>query len=159
SNADCAVVLVDGRKGVLTQTRRHTHLLALLGVRHVALAVNKLDLLDWDEARFRSIEDEYVSYARQLGLNDVTCIPMSALSGDNVVVSSPSSPWYRGPALLEYLEGVEIDEERLQASPMRMPVQWVNRADLDFRGFAGLIVGGRVCPGDPIVVEPSGQAS
>ncbi len=159
STADCAVVLVDGRKGVLTQTRRHTHLLALLGVRHVALAVNKLDLVDWQEERFRRIEDEYLSYARQLGLSDVTCIPMSALCGDNVVGSSPNLPWYRGPALLEYLESVEIDEERLQASPMRMPVQWVNRAGLDFRGFAGLIVGGRICPGDPIVVEPSGHAS
>ncbi len=159
STADCAVVLVDGRKGVLTQTRRHTNLLALLGVRHVAVAVNKLDLLDWQEERFRRIEDEYLSYARQLGLSDVTCIPMSALCGDNVVASSPNMPWYRGPALLEYLESVEIDEERLQASPMRMPVQWVNRAGLDFRGFAGLIVGGKICPGDPIVVEPSGQAS
>lgn len=159
STADCAVVLVDGRKGVLTQTRRHTNLLALLGVRHVALAVNKLDLLDWQEERFRRIEDEYLSYARQLGLSDVTCIPMSALCGDNVVASSPNMPWYRGPALLEYLESVEIDEERLQASPMRMPVQWVNRAGLDFRGFAGLIVAGKICPGDPIVVEPSGQAS
>lgn len=159
STADCAVVLVDGRKGVLTQTRRHTNLLALLGVRHVALAVNKLDLLDWQEERFRRIEDEYLSYARQLGLSEVTCIPMSALCGDNVVASSPNMPWYRGPALLEYLESVEIDEERLQASPMRMPVQWVNRAGLDFRGFAGLIVGGKICPGDPIVVEPSGQAS
>ncbi|HLY51347.1 MAG TPA: sulfate adenylyltransferase subunit CysN [Solirubrobacteraceae bacterium] len=159
STADCAVLLIDARKGLLTQTRRHTYLTWLLGIRHVALAVNKLDLVGYSEERFREIEAEYQVFARQLGLDDVTCLPLSALRGDNVVSTSPRLPWYSGPTLFEYLETVEIDEDRLQRAPMRLPVQWVNRPDPDFRGFAGMLVSGTVRAGDEVVVEPSGGRS
>jgi bifunctional enzyme CysN/CysC len=159
SNADCAVLLLDARKGTLTQTRRHTYLVGLLGVRHVALAVNKLDLLGYAEQPFREVEASYRAFAAQLGLEDVTCIPVSALRGDGVVRRSERMPWYDGPTLLEYLETVEIDEDRLCAAPFRLPVQWVSRPSSDFRGYAGMIVGGSVRPGDRIVVLPSGSES
>jgi bifunctional enzyme CysN/CysC len=157
STADCAVLLMDARKGLLTQTRRHTFVVSLLGLRHVALVVNKLDLVEYSEERFRELEAEYRAFAHQLGLEDVTCIPLSALRGDNVVQRSSRMPWYRGPALLEYLEAVELDEDRLQAGPLRMPVQWVNRPHPDFRGFTGLIVGGSVRPGDRVAILPAGR--
>ena len=159
STADCAVLLVDARKGVLTQTRRHTFLISLLGIRRVALAVNKLDLVGFSEARFRDVESAYNAFARKLGLEDVVCIPLSALHGDGVVEPSARMPWYDGPTLLGYLETVDLDEARLQSAPLRMPVQWVNRPDPDFRGFAGTIASGIVRPGDPVVVEPSGGRS
>jgi bifunctional enzyme CysN/CysC len=159
STADCAVLLLDGRKGILTQTRRHTYLVSLLGVRHVALVINKLDLVGYSERRFRTIETEYRTFARQLGIQDVTSIPVSALSGDGVVERSPRMPWYDGPTLLEYLESVDVDEDRLQAAALRFPVQWVNRPDPDFRGFSGMLVGGTVRPGDHVIVEPSGRQS
>ncbi|HEV3128932.1 MAG TPA: sulfate adenylyltransferase subunit CysN [Solirubrobacteraceae bacterium] len=159
SSADCAVLLVDASHGVLTQTRRHSYLVRLLDLRHVALAVNKLDLVDYSEERFSEIELDYQAFARQVGLPEVTCIPVSALRGDNVVERSPRTPWYQGPTLLEYLETVEIDEDRLQTSPLRLPVQWVNRPDADFRGFSGLLAGGRVQPGQRVVVLPSGNQS
>ncbi len=159
STADCAVLLMDARKGLLTQTRRHTYLTWLLGIRHVALAVNKLDLVGYSEARFRELEGEYLAFAAQLGLDDVTCVPLSALRGDAVVKPSPQMPWYSGPTLLQYLETVELDEDRLQRAPLRLPVQWVSRPDPDFRGFAGMLVSGTVRPGDEIVVEPSGGRS
>jgi bifunctional enzyme CysN/CysC len=157
STADCAVLLMDARKGLLTQTRRHTFLVSLLGLRHVALVINKLDLVSYSEERFRELEAEYQAFAHQLGLEDISCIPLSALRGDNVVERSPRMPWYSGPALLEYLESVEVDEDRLQAGPLRMPVQWVNRPDPDFRGFTGMIVGGSVRPGDPVAILPAGR--
>jgi bifunctional enzyme CysN/CysC len=161
STADCAVLLVDARKGVLTQTRRHTYLVALLGIRHVVLAVNKLDLVGYSEPGFREIAAEYHSFASspEIGLDDVTCIPVSALQGDNIIERSSRTPWYHGPTLLEYLETVEIDEDRRQTGPFRMPVQWVNRPDLNFRGFSGTIVSGIVTPGDRIVISPSGSES
>jgi bifunctional enzyme CysN/CysC len=159
STADCAVLLLDARKGAITQTRRHTYLISLLGVRHVALAVNKLDLVDYSRRCFEEIAAAYIAFARQLGLDAVTCIPLSALRGDSVVERSPRMPWYEGPTLLEYLETVEIDEDRMQSAPFRLPVQWVNRPYPDFRGFAGMLVGGSVRPGDRIVVEPSGRES
>jgi bifunctional enzyme CysN/CysC len=159
STADCAVLLLDARKGILTQTRRHTYLVSLLGVRHVALVINKLDLVGYSERRFRTIETEYRTFARQLGIQDVTSIPVSALSGDGVVERSPRMPWYDGPTLLEYLESVDVDEDRLQAAALRFPVQWVNRPDPDFRGFSGMLVGGTVRPGDHVIVEPSGRQS
>jgi bifunctional enzyme CysN/CysC len=159
STADCAVLLVDGRKGVLTQTRRHTYVVSLLGIRHVALAVNKLDLMSYSEPGFREIVADYQMFARELGLEDVLCIPVSALRGDNVVKRSKRTPWYDGPTLLEYLETVEIDEDRLKQAPLRFPVQWVNRPDAEFRGFAGMVVSGRVAQGDPIIVEPSARES
>ena len=159
STADCAVLVVDARKGALTQTRRHMFLVSLLGIRHLALAVNKLDLVDFSEARFRELEAEYRAFALRLGLEDMVCIPLSALHGDGVVVTSARMPWYAGPTLLEYLEEIDVNEDRLQRAPLRMPVQWVNRPDPDFRGFAGTLVSGTVRPGDPVVVEPSGARS
>jgi bifunctional enzyme CysN/CysC len=159
SNADCAVLLVDARKGTLTQTRRHTYLVSLLGLRHIALAVNKLDLLDYSERRFEEIAAECREFARDLGLQHVTCIPTSGLRGDNVVGRSAQTPWYQGPTLLEYLETVEVDGSRAAQQPLRLPVQWVNRPNADFRGFAGLIVSGSVRAGERVVVAPSGVQS
>jgi bifunctional enzyme CysN/CysC len=159
SNADAAVILIDARRGVLTQTRRHSYLVSLLGIRHVALAVNKMDLVESSERVFREIEAEYRSLAHELGLAEVTCIPVSALRGDNVVTLSEDTPWYTGPTLLSYLESVEVDEARMESAPFRFPVQWVNRPDLDFRGFAGTIFGGAVERGDRVVVLPSRRES
>jgi bifunctional enzyme CysN/CysC len=159
STADCAVVLIDARKGVLTQTRRHSYLVSLIGIRHIVLAVNKMDIVDYSEERFRQIEEEYRTFAGEIGVHDFTCIPLSGLTGANVVEPSDDMTWYDGPTLLQYLEGVELDEERMQLAPFRMPVQWVNRPDLDFRGFAGTIAGGTISPGDRIVALPSGQTS
>src|SRR5260221_3576650 len=151
STADCAVVLIDARKGVLTQTRRHSYLVSLIGIRHVVLAVNKMDLVDYSEERFREIEEEYRSFASEIGVQDFTCIPLSGLTGANVVEASDEMAWYGGPTLLQYLEAVEVDEERMQLAPFRLPVQWVNRPDLDFRGVAGTIDRGTVSPGDRAV--------
>jgi bifunctional enzyme CysN/CysC len=159
STVDCAVLLIDARKGVLTQTRRHSYIVSLLGIGHVALAVNKLDLVGYSEQRFREIQEDYRGFAAQIGLESITCIPLSALRGDNVVARSARMPWYRGPTLLNYLETVELDEDRLAAGPLRLPVQWANRPDAEFRGFSGLIVSGSVSPGDRIVVQPSGRES
>jgi bifunctional enzyme CysN/CysC len=158
SNAEVAVILVDARKGVLTQTRRHSFLVSLLGIRHVMVAVNKMDLVDWSQEIFDAIQTEYLDFAAQIGLTDVTFIPLSALRGDNVVEPSPHLHWYRGPTLLGYLETVQVDDDTA-ALPLRMPVQWVNRPNLDFRGFSGRIVGGTVRPGDPIRVLPAGTTS
>ncbi len=159
STADCAVVLIDARKGVLTQTRRHSYLVSLIGIRHVAVAVNKMDLVDYSEERFREIEEAYRTFAGEIGIEDVTCIPLSGLTGANVVEQSDEMAWYDGPTLLGYLEAVEVDEERMQLAPFRLPVQWVNRPNLDFRGFAGTIAGGTIAPGDQVVALPSGQTS
>jgi bifunctional enzyme CysN/CysC len=159
STADCAVILVDARKGVLRQTRRHSYLVSLLGIRHVAVAVNKMDLIDFSEERFRQIERDYGEVAGPLGFEEVTCIPLSALRGDNIIERSDAMPWHAGPTLMEYLETVEVDQERMQSAPFRLPVEWVNRPNLDFRGFAGTIAGGTVVPGDRVVVLPSGRES
>ncbi|HEY2542241.1 MAG TPA: sulfate adenylyltransferase subunit CysN [Gaiellaceae bacterium] len=159
STADCAVILVDARKGVLTQTRRHSYLVSLIGIRHVAVAVNKMDLVEFSEERFHEIEREYREFAAQLGLEEVTLIPMSALRGDNVVDPSEAMPWNDGPTLMQYLEAVEVDQERMQDAPFRLPVQWVNRPSSDFRGFTGTVAGGSVQPGDRVVVLPRGQES
>ncbi|MGH2970904.1 MAG: sulfate adenylyltransferase subunit CysN [Gaiellaceae bacterium] len=157
STADCAVILVDARKGVLTQTRRHSYLVSLIGIRHVAVAVSKMDLVDFSEERFAEIERDYREFAAQLGLEEITLIPMSALRGDNVVDPSKAMPWYSGPTLMGYLEHVEVDQERMQDAPFRLPVQWVNRPSSDFRGFTGTIAGGSVRPGDRVVVLPRGR--
>ena len=159
STADLSVILVDARKGVLTQTRRHSYLVSLLGIRHVVLVVNKMDLVDFSEATFRAVEEEYRKFAAELGLPAVTCIPISAVRGDNVVVRSAATSWYAGPTLMGLLDGVEVVEARLGDQPLRLPVQWVNRPNHDFRGFAGPIVGGRVRKGDAIRVQPSGRMS
>ncbi|MFC7449214.1 sulfate adenylyltransferase subunit CysN [Rhodococcus daqingensis] len=158
STADLAVILIDARKGVLTQTRRHSYLVSLLGIRNVVLAVNKLDLVDYSQQVFDEIVEEYAGFAAEIGLGDVVAIPMSAYMGDNLTDRSPNTPWYQGPTLIEHLETVEISGE-LAGSPFRMPVQWVNRPDLDFRGFSGQIVGGVVRPGDRVRVLPSGKES
>jgi bifunctional enzyme CysN/CysC len=159
STADAAVILIDARKGVLTQTRRHSYLAALLGIRHVALAVNKMDLVGYDWRRFAEIEDSYRDFAAKIGVPEVKTIPVSALRGDNVVARSEHTPWYDGPTLIEYLESVEVDQSRLLEAPFRLPVQLVIRPDLDFRGFAGTVAGGIVRPGDAVKVLPSGRES
>ena len=159
STADAAVLMVDARRGVLTQTRRHSYLVSLLGIRHIIVAINKMDLVDYAEPVFRRICDDYRSFAEQIGLDGVTFIPMSAYKGDNIIEPSANMPWYHGTTLMGYLETVEVDDERLQKQPFRLPVQWVNRPNLDFRGFAGTIAGGIVKPGDRIRVQPSGKES
>jgi bifunctional enzyme CysN/CysC len=157
STADAAVLIVDARKGVLVQTRRHSYLVSLLGIRHIAVAVNKMDLVGYAEEAFRAIADEYRGFAARIGLPDVTFIPVSALRGDNVVAPSAKLPWHRGPTLMGYLETVPVDEERLERSPFRLPVQWVNRPHQDFRGFAGTIASGSIEAGARVRVQPSGR--
>jgi bifunctional enzyme CysN/CysC len=159
STADLAVILVDARKGVLTQTRRHSCLVALIGIRQVVLAVNKMDLVGYSENVFREIEQAYRSFAAQAGLHDVTAMPVSALKGDNMLTPSPRMPWYRGPTLLGHLEAAALDETEQQRGAFRLPVQWVNRPHLDFRGFCGMVSSGIVRPGDRIRVQPSGRES
>ncbi len=161
STADVAVILIDARRGVLTQTRRHSYLVSLLGIRNVVVAINKMDLVDYSQDTFESIKAEYLEFADQIGLADadhIQFIPLSALKGDNVVESSGNTGWYDGPALMEFLETVEVDDDRVSA-PLRMPVQWVNRPNLDFRGFSGQIVGGSVRPGDSVRILPAGTTS
>jgi bifunctional enzyme CysN/CysC len=158
STADAAVLLLDARKGVLTQTRRHSYLVSLLGIRHVVLAVNKMDLVSYSQERFARIQDDYRSFANRIGLTDVTCIPVCAVSGDNVVEPSAAMPWYEGPTLLRYLESVEVENE-VVSGPMRLPVQWVARPNSDFRGFAGCLVSGAIELNAPIRVAPSGRVS
>ncbi len=158
STADLAVVLVDARKGLLAQTRRHSYIVSLLGIRHVVLAVNKMDLVGYDQGVFDAIAAGYRELAAQLGIADVQVIPLSALEGDNLLQPSPNTPWYDGPALLQHLETVQIDTAG-GTSGMRLPVQWVNRPNLDFRGFAGTLVAGEVRPGDAVVALPSGRRS
>ena len=159
STADVAVILIDARKGVLTQTRRHSYLVSLIGIRKVVLAINKLDLMDYSEAVFRRIVEDYEAFGKQIGLTDITPIPLSALKGDNMLQPSPRTPWYHGPTLMGYLETVEVDEQRRQVGAFRLPVQWVNRPNLDFRGFAGTVASGMAKPGDRIRVQPSGRES
>jgi bifunctional enzyme CysN/CysC len=159
STADVAVVLIDARKGVLTQTRRHSYLVSLIGIRKVVLAINKVDLIDYDEATIGRIDADYRAFATQIGLKDITTIPLSGLKGDNMVERSERMPWYRGPTLMAFLETCEIDETRLQQGPLRLQVQWVNRPNLDFRGFCGLVASGSVRPGDRVRIQPSGRES
>ena len=158
STADLAVLLIDARQGVLTQTKRHAFIASQLGVRHIVLAVNKMDLVDYSEKVFNEIVDDFKTFADQLDIPNLHAIPVSALAGDNVVDGSRFMPWYEGPSLLGYLEGVDVEAEETSL-PFRMPVQWVNRPDLDFRGYAGRIAGGIVRPGDDVRVLPSGKQS
>ena len=158
STADLAIVLVDARKGLLTQTRRHSYIVSLLGIRHVVLAVNKMDLVDYDQSVFDRIESGYRALAAQLDIDDVTCIPLSALKGDNMLEPSPNTPWYEGPNLLNYLETVEADRAQ-DTTGFRLPVQWVNRPNQDFRGFSGTVTGGAASVGEEVAVLPSGQRS
>ena len=159
STADLAVILVDARKGVLVQTRRHSYLCHLLGIRNIVLAVNKMDLVDYDQSAFEHIVADYRSFAKEIGIADFTAIPISGFKGDNITALSPNTPWYDGPSLVDHLETVEVRSARDREKPFRMPVQWVNRPNLDFRGFSGLIASGMVRPGDPVRVLPSGKTS
>ena len=159
STADLAVILIDARKGVLTQTRRHSYLAHLIGIRNIVLAVNKMDLIGYDQAKYDAIVSDYRAFATSIGITDFVAMPISGFKGDNIAAKSANTPWYDGPALMEHLETVELDQTADQAKPFQMPVQWVNRPNLDFRGFSGLIASGTVKPGDAIRVLPSGKTS
>jgi bifunctional enzyme CysN/CysC len=159
STADLAVILIDGRNGMLQQTRRHSYLVHLLGIRHVVLAVNKMDLVGYDETTYEHIVADYRAFAQSIGIKQFTAIPISGFKGDNITAASDNTPWYAGPSLIQHLETVEVDAAAAQAAPFRMPVQWVNRPNLDFRGFAGQIASGAIRPGDAVRIVPSGKTS
>jgi bifunctional enzyme CysN/CysC len=159
STADLAVILIDARKGVLTQTRRHSYLAHLIGIKQIVLAVNKMDLVDYDEARFDEIVAEYQAFSDSIGIDAFTAIPLSGLAGDNITSLSENTPWYDGPSLLAHLEHVELSTTQDQEKPFRMAVQWVNRPNLDFRGFSGQIAAGSVRVGQAVRVVPSGKQS
>ena len=159
STADLAVLLVDARQGILTQTRRHAYLVHLLGIKHIVLAVNKMDLVDFDQMRFDEIVADFTHFAATLEMTPPLAIPISGLAGDNITEKSANTPWYEGPALLPHLETVELAEDAAQQAPFAMPVQWVNRPNLDFRGFSGRLAGGTVKPGDKVRIVPSGKTS
>src|SRR3546814_623301 len=158
STADLAVILIDARKGVLIQTRRHSYLVNLLGIRRIVLAINKMDLVGYDEGHFNEIVENYRRFAREAGIEAFVAIPMSGLKGDNITAASEAMPWYQGPTLLEHLETVPLAATR-EAAPFRMAVQWVNRPNSSFRGYAGRIASGTVRPGDVVSVLPSGQTA
>ena len=158
STANLAIILVDARTGVITQTRRHTFLVSLLGIKHIVLAVNKMDLVNFSEETFNEIRSEYLELTKHLGIEDVTCFPLSALEGDNVVERSERTPWYEGQSLLEFLETVPIDQDR-NMTDFRYPVQYVLRPNLDFRGFCGKVASGVIHKGDEIVALPSMKRS
>jgi bifunctional enzyme CysN/CysC len=158
SSASLAVILIDARKGVLTQTRRHSYICSLMGIRDIVVAVNKIDLVNFDEDVFDRIVGDYATFAAGLGFRSIVPIPLSARFGDNVTTRSGNTPWYQGPTLIEHLEAVDVSQD-LSARPFRFPVQWVNRPNLDFRGFAGTVAAGRIAPGDQVVVAASGKAS
>jgi bifunctional enzyme CysN/CysC len=159
STASLAVILIDARKGVLTQTRRHSYLTHLLGINSIVLAVNKMDLVNYAQATFEAIVADYRAFADSIGIRDFVAIPISSLVGDNITSASANTAWYAGPSLISHLETVEIDATAAQRRPFRMPVQWVNRPNLDFRGFAGLVSEGRIRPGESVRVLPSGRTS
>ncbi len=159
STADLAVILIDARKGVLTQTRRHSFLCHQLGIRHLVLAVNKMDLIGYDRAAYDAIVADYADFAQSIGIEGFTAIPISGLAGDNITSRSGNTGWYDGPTLMEHLEAIEVRSDANLARPFRMPVQWVNRPNLDFRGFSGLIASGSVKPGDEVRSLPSGKTS
>jgi len=159
STADLAVILIDARKGVLTQTRRHSFLAHLLGIKHIVLAVNKMDLVGYDKGIFDRITLAYRAFASEIGITNFTAIPISGFKGDNIAAASANTPWYKGPALIEHLEAVDIGASADEAKPFRLPVQWVNRPNLDFRGFAGQIASGRIAAGDAVRILPSGKTT
>ena len=159
STADLAIILVDARKGVLTQTRRHSYLAHLLGIREFVLAVNKMDLVDYDQSVFDGIVAGYRVFAESIGIKSITALPLSGFKGDNVASPSARMPWYLGRTLIDHLERVAVDQQVAVSRPFRMPVQWVNRPNLDFRGYSGLISTGVVTPGDPVRVLPSGRTT
>ena len=159
STADCAVIIIDARKGVLVQTRRHSFLCQQLGIRNLVLAVNKMDLIDYDETKFNAIVSDYAKFAESIGIESFHAVPISGLAGDNITSRSDNTDWYGGPVLIDLLETMQISNTASQKKPFRMPVQWVNRPNLDFRGFSGLIASGTVKPGDELRSLPSGKTS
>jgi sulfate adenylyltransferase subunit 1 len=159
STADAAVILIDARKGVLTQTKRHSYLVHLLGIRHLVLAVNKMDLVGYDQSVFDAIAADYADFARHAGIEAFTAIPLSGLNGDNIMARSGAMPWYSGPALLEHLETVPVSQRESAKEPFRMAVQWVSRPSQNFRGYAGRIASGHVHVGDPVTILPAGRNS
>ena len=159
STADLAVILIDARKGVLTQTRRHSYLAHLIGIRNLVLAVNKMDLVGYDQATYDAIVADYRQFAESIGITAFTPMPISGFKGDNIIALSENTPWYSGPTLMGHLETVEVDQVSDQAKPFRMPVQWVNRPNLDFRGFSGFVSAGSIRPGDKVRILPSGKTS
>jgi bifunctional enzyme CysN/CysC len=159
STADLAVILVDARKGILTQTKRHSYLAHLIGIRHLVLAVNKMDLVGYDEATYDRIVADYAAFAESIGITAFTPMPISGFKGDNITTSSAQTPWYDGPTLIDHLDTVTLDVSEDQAGAFRMPVQWVNRPNLDFRGFSGLVASGSIAPGDAVRVLPGGRTS
>lgn len=158
STCDLAIILIDARQGVLTQTRRHSYIASLLGIKHIVVAINKMDLVDFDEAVFEKIKQDYIDFSKTLNLHDVRFVPISALDGDNVVNKSENTPWYDGPALMQIMETVEINQDK-NLSEFRLPVQWVNRPNLNFRGFSGTIASGTVKPGETLMALPSRKTS
>jgi len=159
STADLAIILIDARKGVLTQTRRHSYLAHLIGIRNIVLAVNKMDLIGYDQAKYEAIVADYAAFAKSIGIESFVPLPISGFVGDNITTRSANTPWYTGIPLIQHLESVELDVTSASAKPFRLPVQWVNRPNLDFRGFSGLIASGSIRPGDAIRVLPSGKTS
>jgi bifunctional enzyme CysN/CysC len=159
STADLAVILVDARKGILTQTKRHSYLAHLIGIRHLVLAVNKMDLVGYDQATYDRIVADYAAFADSIGIVAFTPMPISGFKGDNITTSSAQTPWYDGPTLIDHLDTVTLDVSEDQAGAFRMPVQWVNRPNLDFRGFSGLVASGSIAPGDAVRVLPGGRTS
>ncbi len=158
STADLAILLIDARHGLMTQTRRHSYIASLVGIKHIVVAVNKMDIVDYSQHKFNEIEEQYRAFAKDLGFKEITVMPISALKGDNMVGPSKNTPWYKGVSLMEHLEAVPVDDD-LQDQPMRMPVQWVNRPNLDFRGFSGTIASGKVKPGDRVKIMPAATES
>ena len=159
STAELAVILIDARKGILTQTRRHSYLTKLLGIKNIVLAVNKMDLVGYDQATFDQIVADYTAFANSIGVTDFTAIPISGFKGDNITALSDNTKWYTGPTLMQHLENVELDQASDQSGAFRMPVQWVNRPNLDFRGFSGKIAAGSIRPNDEVRILPSGKTS
>jgi bifunctional enzyme CysN/CysC len=158
STAELAVLLIDASKGLLTQTRRHSHIVSLFGIREVVAVVNKMDAVGWSESEFERISEAYLAFAAGLGFANVLCVPACALSGDNITRASEAMPWYGGPTLIEHLESVDVAASGSE-EPFRMPVQWVNRPNSQFRGYCGSVVSGRVHPGDRLAVAPSGKTA
>jgi bifunctional enzyme CysN/CysC len=159
STADLAIILIDARKGVLTQTRRHSYACKLIGIKNIVLAVNKMDLINYDQNKYQAIIDDYTEFGESIGIDTFSAIPISGLAGDNIAAKSDNTPWYTGKALIDHLETVDLDVTSDQTGPFRMPVQWVNRPNLDFRGFSGTIESGAINPGDAIRILPSGKTS
>ncbi|MBL4893850.1 MAG: sulfate adenylyltransferase subunit CysN [Emcibacter sp.] len=158
SSADVAVILIDARKGILTQTRRHSYIVNLLGIRHAVIAINKMDLVDYAQGVYQDIEKDYREFAENLNFSSITFVPLSALKGDNIIEAGENMDWYSGPTLMKILETIDVSNQK-QEQPFRMPVQWVNRPDLDFRGFSGTIASGTIKAGDEIIALPSGKTS